>query len=1029
MVKLNTALRAICTLAVVFLFCGIALAQSTLNFASRRLSGIAVTNTTSNTADVRFTLYNSDGSLVPGLLNPVLRRVSAKGQIAVFPSEVFGLKEAIREDTWIQATSTVTGLQGFYFSGDFANAFDGVEAAEPQLVQNIPYIPADLRTGTTLLVTNPNSQGAAVSVNFYDSLGSVVASSNGEFQLAPHAQFVFAARSQGVSARISADVGVVATAIEESPQSLVMINGQGPKAQGVRFVAPYFKNDGNVDSRLILNNPNTAVTDVTVSLFTEAGELTRSRVFRLTPNGSTDLDWMAITGQLILTPHDGWLLVESTNPIDGLVVVKSADSETALPLQSAPSDRMLFSRFADGDFFNSTLSVVGSAEGAAAVTITLSRADGSTLATGILTIPPLFRYSGRIRDLIPVNEVNASGYITVQSSIPIYAAELMAGPNAFAQAGVSPQKLSTGFQPGPVVSIPRIVSVDEILSTTQGVRRIRITGENIPINAALYVNGRVVTMTPLSPIGDQYSAELPTALDPGFMTLKIRANGVDSNVELVESGFPRDSLIRRQGQAMYQKAEVTEAGLDPNRTVAVPIRNARVEIFDTQTGMVLSVAETDDQGWFVIGVPNLGGLTVRVLSRLRSTDVRVLDNTAANRPPYILAKFIDTPDTQESLDLVETTRQAGAFNILDDVQRGNALAAQADSQFVAPPLTIYWSQNNNESVLSKLTGGLIRTTFFSLATNTAYVLGDRSTDSDEFDDSVIIHEYAHMLAARFSRDDSPGGPHVMGDTLDPRLAWSEGWANFFSAAVRGTSIYLDSKAPGLPVVRFDLEDNVPPGDRPGYWSEASVGGLLWDLLDETADKDDPAQLPFASIWAAFTDLRNARFVYLPYFLESLLARNPAFSEALRTMVVARSIDFQPDVRPSVVNPFPRPIGIGLSEFKQGRVDSLTSRRTNLSNSAHFYSFTTTGGTATITLNIEGLGGGNPNFNDLDLFLYDGNGRRLEISDRALNGQPELISAGLPAGTYYVEVRSFYMRAETNTMVFNAGDYRLTVQMQ
>jgi hypothetical protein len=131
-----------------------------------------------------------------------------------------------------------------------------------------------------------------------------------------------------------------------------------------------------------------------------------------------------------------------------------------------------------------------------------------------------------------------------------------------------------------------------------------------------------------------------------------------------------------------------------------------------------------------------------------------------------------------------------------------------------------------------------------------------------------------------------------------------------------------------------------------------------------------------------------------------------------------------------VDPFPRPIGIGLAEFEQGKVDSLTSRRTNLSNSAHFYSFTTTGGTATITLNIEGLGGGNPTANDLDLFLYDGNARRIEISDRALNGQPELISGiRLNPGTYYIEVRSFYMRAETNTMVFNAGDYRLTVQIQ
>ena len=473
----------------------------------------------------------------------------------------------------------------------------------------------------------------------------------------------------------------------------------------------------------------------------------------------------------------------------------------------------------------------------------------------------------------------------------------------------------------------------------------------------------------------------------------------------------------------------TDTGLDLSRPVFVPIRHARVEIFDLITRQVVSVAETDEEGGFFIGVPDRNALQVRVLSRLRSSEVKVVDNTASGRPTYALIKDIDDPASEEILELIDSTRQAGAFNILDVVQRGNALIAQADPQLIPPPLTIFWSQNNNESVISRLTGGQIRTTFFHLATNTAYVLGDRNTDSDEFDDSVILHEYAHMLAGRFSRDDSIGGPHNIGDLLDPRVAWSEGWANFFSSAVRGTSIYLDSKGPGIPTIRFDIEDNVPPIDRPGYRSEASVAGLLWDLVDENADKDDLLQLPFAAVWNAFTDLRNTRYVYLPYFLESFLAKNPGLSDALRTMVAARSIDFQPEARPSVADPFPEPITVGILGSK-GSVDSFTSKRRNLALSSHFFTFTTAaGGAATISLNIVGLGpANNAGANDLDLYLYDGNGRPLEKSDRAFNGQSELITGiRLNPGTYYVEVRSFFTRA--NTMVFNSGDYRLTVQIQ
>jgi hypothetical protein len=112
------------------------------------------------------------------------------------------------------------------------------------------------------------------------------------------------------------------------------------------------------------------------------------------------------------------------------------------------------------------------------------------------------------------------------------------------------------------------------------------------------------------------------------------------------------------------------------------------------------------------------------------------------------------------------------------------------------------------------------------------------------------------------------------------------------------------------------------------------------------------------------------------------------------------------------------------------VDSLTAKRTNLIQSSHFFTFTTTGGSAAIRLEITGAGpGGNPNANDLDLFLTDLNGRLIHRSDRGLNGQSELISMSLPAGTYVIEIRSYYTKVETNTVVYNSGQYRLNVLVQ
>ena len=99
-------------------------------------------------------------------------------------------------------------------------------------------------------------------------------------------------------------------------------------------------------------------------------------------------------------------------------------------------------------------------------------------------------------------------------------------------------------------------------------------------------------------------------------------------------------------------------------------------------------------------------------------------------------------------------------------------------------------------------------------------------------------------------------------------------------------------------------------------------------------------------------------------------------------------------------------------------------------SSHYWSFTTTGGAASIRMDITGPGpAGNLSANDLDIFLMDMNGRLLDRSDRGLNGQSELISIRLPAGTYVVEVRGFYVKAESGNLVFNSGDYRLTVAVQ
>ena len=310
-------------------------------------------------------------------------------------------------------------------------------------------------------------------------------------------------------------------------------------------------------------------------------------------------------------------------------------------------------------------------------------------------------------------------------------------------------------------------------------------------------------------------------------------------------------------------------------------------------------------GRFTVAVPFDPNLTVRVLSRIRAFDLRVADNTNSNAL-YALSANVDGSAGTSNLLVVDKSpgsRVSGAFNILEVIQRANETVKTADPNLPPIPVTVYWSTRNTHT-LGNPAAGLIGTSEFNVGNNTAYILGDRDTDSDEFDDAVIAHEYAHMLAAKYSRDDSAGGPHFLGDMLDPRLAWSEGWANFFSSAVRNDAIWRDSHGPnGVQILRYDLSDNSAAADpHPGYWSEASVQSLLWNLFDGS----ETGPYPFSAIWGSFADLQKDHFVYLPYFLDHFIARIPAATNDVLGLAQARSIDYQPLGVPSVTNPFPTP---------------------------------------------------------------------------------------------------------------------------
>ncbi len=175
----------------------------------------------------------------------------------------------------------------------------------------------------------------------------------------------------------------------------------------------------------------------------------------------------------------------------------------------------------------------------------------------------------------------------------------------------------------------------------------------------------------------------------------------------------------------------------------------------------------------------------------------------------------------------ESTGPAGAFNIFDNALRGvEEVITLAATQ--PRPVDILWQPGVTK------TSAVIA----SLGEIVILEISGLNGHRDEFDDSVILHEFGHTVErSLWGGTRSPGGTHVLGQFYDPRLALSEGFATYFSCGVRNESFYLDYEAGGS--LAFDIETDVNWDDKAySSASEFAVSKVLWDIADTPSDGGD-----------------------------------------------------------------------------------------------------------------------------------------------------------------------------------------------
>lgn len=286
-------------------------------------------------------------------------------------------------------------------------------------------------------------------------------------------------------------------------------------------------------------------------------------------------------------------------------------------------------------------------------------------------------------------------------------------------------------------------------------------------------------------------------------------------------------------------------------TALAPIRRASVVISETDGGnstTTLGVVLTSDTGAFSFNVPaaNVASFGRDLLIQLwAESAVGQVHDLASVPYSYTIpvAQWQGGPLSLGTLSL--DVDQSGPWNIYDCLIQGSEYTRTLIG--VDPyQCRVAWAEGNTNG------------TYFSNINNTIWLVGT-GYDPDEFDDAVILHEYGHFVCANYAYDKSTGGMHAWTSHISQALAWSEGWANFFSSAVRNNSHYVDTTIWGT----MDLDLELPTDNVTNDDNEGAVAASLWDIFDTHNDGRDQLSDGISNIWLvvsrSFTPFRRCVF--------------------------------------------------------------------------------------------------------------------------------------------------------------------------
>lgn len=346
-----------------------------------------------------------------------------------------------------------------------------------------------------------------------------------------------------------------------------------------------------------------------------------------------------------------------------------------------------------------------------------------------------------------------------------------------------------------------------------------------------------------------------------------------------------------KGKIFFTDRPYTSGAFGAN--VAAPARGCYAEVWEDEPGLNDTfIGETNvaADGSFSVAVPNNndgpgeGGRDIYV--RFAAANVATVVRDWGGKA-YRYTTITKSNWPGGTMDLGTTTISlalSGPFNIADATLKGYDYAVARGASPAS--LDIYWGENSSEG------------SYYHSSDEPFYIaiLG-KFSDPDEFDDDVILHEYAHYLMDVVSVDKSQGGDHSWFSDVSPQLAWSEGWANFYPGVIRNNRHYVDHTA-----ASFSMRNRETPGvGKPGLDNEGAICGVLWDIWDSSSDYPDSLNGGIAKIWPIFdNDFSASKYCTFEDYYAGYKARK--FADRPKVDLIMDQFGIKLGVEPKLLSP-------------------------------------------------------------------------------------------------------------------------------